>query len=76
MNLVNIRKISSPFAHSFSTLLNGQVVSVSICARKVAIGLRAVTITEYEAKELDNTSNAYGDKWRLAVELFNWHANA
>ena len=69
-------KITRPFAHSFNTLLNGNVVSISIRARKVAIGLRAVTITADEARELDSTSNAYGDKFRMAVALFDEHASA
>ena len=69
-------KISRPFAYSFSTLLNGKVVSFSVRARKVAIGLNAVNITADEARELDNTSNAYGDKFRLTVVLFNEHASA
>lgn len=69
----NVFKISRPFAHSFNTMLNGNVVSISIRARKVAIGLTAVSITAEEAAELDNTSNAYGDKFRMAVALFNEH---
>lgn len=69
----NVFKISRPFAHSFNTMLNGNVVSISIRARKVAIGLTAVPITAEEAAELDNTSNAYGDKFRLAVALFSEH---
>lgn len=73
---MNTTKISRPFAHSFNTMLNGNVVSISIRARKVAIGLNAVTITAEEAAELAETSNAYGDKWRMAVALFNEHASA
>lgn len=73
---MNTAKITRPFAHSFNTLLNGHVVSISIRARKVAIGLTAVSITEAEARELDETSNAYGDKFRMAVALFNEHASA
>ena len=67
----NVFKISRPFAHSFNTMLNGNVVSISIRARKVAIGLTAVPISAEEARELDETSNAYGDKFRMAVALFN-----
>lgn len=73
---MNTTKITRPFAHSFNTMLNGNVVSISIRARKVAIGLRAVAITAEEARELDETSNAYGDKFRMAVSLFNEHASA
>lgn len=73
---MNTTKITRPFAHSFNTLLNGNVVSISIRARKVAIGLTAVSITADEARELDNTSNAYGDKFRMAISLFNEHASA
>ena len=73
---MNTIKISRPFAHSFNTLLNGNVVSISIRARKVAIGLTAVSITAEEAAELAETSNAYGDKFRMAVALFNEHASA
>ena len=46
---MNTSKISRPFAHRFSTLLNGQVVSISIRARKVAIGLRAVELFDWHA---------------------------
>ena len=73
---MNTTKITRPFAHSLNTLLNGNVVSISIRARKVAIGLNAVSITAEEAAELDETSNAYGDKFRMAVALFNEHASA
>lgn len=73
---MNTTKITRPFAHSFNTLLNGNVVSISIRARKVAIGLTAVSITAEEAAELDETSNAYGDKFRMAISLFNEHASA
>lgn len=73
---MNTIKISRPFAYSFSTLLNGKVVSVSVRASKVAIGLNAVSITADEAREPDNTSDAYVDKFRLAVVLFNEHASA
>ena len=72
---MNTSKITRPFAHSFNTLLNGHVVSISIRTRKVAIGLTAVSITAEEARELDETSNAYGDKFRLAINLFNQHAS-
>lgn len=68
---MNTNKIARPFAKSFNTLLNGQTVSYSIRARKVAIGNTAVTITAKQAAEIDNTSNAYGDKFRLVVGLFN-----
>lgn len=73
---MNTTKITRPFAHSFNTMLNGNVVSISIRARKVAIGLTAVTITADEARELDETSNAYGEKFNMAVALFNEHASA
>ena len=56
---MNTTKISQPFAAAFSTLLNGN----------------AVSFTEAEAAELDNISNAYGDKFRLAISLFNEHAS-
>lgn len=68
---MNTIKIARPFAKSFNTALNGQTVSYSIRARKVAIGNTAVTITAEQAVEIDNTSNAYGDKFRLVVGLFN-----
>ncbi len=68
---MNTTKIARPFAKSFNTLLAGEVVSYSIRARKVAIGNTAVTITAEQAAEIDNTSNAYGDKFRLVVGLFN-----
>lgn len=73
---MNTIKISKPFAKSFDTLLNSNVVSYSIRARKVAIGNTAVIITAEQAVELDNASNAYGDKFRLAVSLFNQAASA
>ena len=68
---MNTIKIARPFAKSFDTLLAGQVVSYSIRAKKVAVGNIAVEITEEQAAEIDNTSNAYGDKFRLVVGLFN-----
>lgn len=72
---MNTSKISRPFAASFRTTINGNVVSYSIRARKVAIGLTAVTITADEARELDEASNAYGDKFKMAVCLFNQHVS-
>lgn len=68
---MNTIKIARPFAKSFNTLLAGEVVSYSTRAKKVAIGNHAVTITAEQAAEIDNTSNAYGDKFRLVVGLFN-----
>ena len=56
---MNAIKISRPFAAAFSSLLNGN----------------AVSITADEASELDNTSNAYGDKFRMAIALFNEHVS-
>jgi hypothetical protein len=73
---MNPIKISRPFAYRFSTLLSGKVVSFSVRARKVAIGLSAVSITADQARVLGNTSDAYGDKFRLAVVLFDEHASA
>lgn len=67
----NAIKIARPFANAFNTALNGQTVSYSTRAKKVAIGNHAVTITAEQATEIENTSNAYGDKFRLVVSLFN-----
>lgn len=73
---MNTSKITRPFAKTFSTLLGGEIVSYSTRSKKVAIGLTAVSITAEEAAELDSTSNAYGDKFSMAVALFNEHASA
>ncbi|MBE0975092.1 hypothetical protein IH776_27740 [Escherichia coli] len=64
-------KISKPFAKSFNTLLAGEVVSYSPRSLKVAIGRNAVSVSAEKMAEIVETSNAYGDKFRLVVSAFN-----
>lgn len=64
-------KISKPFAKSFNTLLGGEVVSYSPRSLKVAIGHDAVKVSQETMDEIVQTSNAYGDKFRLVVSAFN-----
>ena len=63
-------KISKPFAKSFNTLLGGKVVSYSPRSLKVAIGNKAVVVSKEVMDEIVNTSNAYGDKFRLVVSTW------
>lgn len=67
---MNTIKISKPFAKSFNTLLNGEVVSYSPHSLKVAIGNDAVVVSKEVMDEIVNTSNAYGDKFRLVVSTW------
>ena len=66
----NVMKISKPFAKSFNTLLGGEVVSYSQRSLKVAIGHDAVSVSAETMAEIVETSNAYGDKFRLVVSAF------
>ena len=68
---MNATKIAKPFAKSFNTLLNGHVVSYSPRSNKVAIGHDAVSVSAETMAEIVETSNAYGDKFRLVVSAFN-----
>ena len=64
-------KISKPFAKSFNTLLAGEVVSYSPRSLKVAIDQDAVKVSQETMDEIVETSDAYGDKFRLVVSAFN-----
>ena len=64
-------KIAKPFAKSFNTLLAGEVVSYSPRSLKVAIGHDAVSVSAETMAEIVETSDAYGDKFRLVVSAFN-----
>lgn len=68
---MNTIKISKPFAKSFNSLLNGEVVSYSPRSLKVAIGKDAVIVSKEIMDEIVNTSNAYGDKFSLVVSAWN-----
>ena len=68
---MNTIKISKPFAKSFNSLLNGEVVSYSPRSLKVAIGQDAVVVSKDVMDEIINTSNAYGDKFSLVVSAWN-----
>ena len=63
-------KICKPFAKSFNTLLAGEVVSYSPRSLKVAIGHDAVKVSQETMAEIVETSDAYGDKFRLVVSAF------
>lgn len=67
---MNTIKIAKPFAKSFNTLLNGEVVSYSPRSLKIAIGNDAVVVSKEVMDEIVNTSNAYGDKFRLVVSTW------
>jgi hypothetical protein len=67
---MNTIKIAKPFAKSFNTLLAGEVVSYSPRSLKVAIGNDAVVVSKEVMDEIVNTSNAYGDKFRLVVSTW------
>lgn len=64
-------KIAKPFSKSFNTLLGGEVVSYSPRALKVAIGRDAVSVSAETMAQIVETSDAYGDKFRLVVSAFN-----
>ena len=68
---MNTIKIAKPFAKSFNTLLNGEVVSYSPRSLKVAIGQDAVVVSKEVIEEIINTSNAYGEKFSLVVSAWN-----
>lgn len=68
---MNTIKIAKPFAKSFNTLLNGEVVSYSPRSLKVAIGQDAVVVSKDVMDEIINTSNAYGEKFSLVVSAWN-----
>lgn len=68
---MNTIKIAKPFAKSFNTLLNGEVVSYSPRSLKVAIGKDAVVVSKEVMEEIINTSNAYGEKFSLVVSAWN-----
>lgn len=68
---MNTIKIAKPFAKSFNTLLNGEVVSYSPRSLKVAIGQDAVVVSKQVMDEITNTSNAYGEKFSLVVSAWN-----
>lgn len=68
---MNTIKIAKPFAKSFTTLLNGEVVSYSPRSLKVAIGQDAVVVSKEVMEEIINTSNAYGEKFSLVVSAWN-----
>ncbi|KQD02433.1 hypothetical protein [Acinetobacter soli] len=68
---MNTIKIAKPFAKSFNTLLNGEVVSYSPRSLKVAIGQDAVVVSKEVMEEIINTSNAYGEKFSLVVSAWN-----
>ncbi|MCE6007551.1 hypothetical protein [Acinetobacter soli] len=68
---MNTIKIAKPFAKSFNSLLNGEVVSYSPRSLKVAIGKDAVIVSKEVMDEIVNTSNAYGDKFSLVVSAWN-----
>lgn len=67
---MNTIKIAKPFAKSFNTLLNGEVVSYSPRSLKIAIGKDAVKISKEKMDEIVDTSNAYGDKFSLVVSTW------
>lgn len=67
---MNTIKIAKPFAKSFNTLLGGKVVSYSPRSLKIAIGNDAVVVSKEVMNEIVNTSNAYGDKFRLVVSTW------
>ncbi|WP_287909352.1 hypothetical protein [Acinetobacter sp.] len=67
---MNTIKIAKPFAKSFNTLLNGEVVSYSPRSLKIAIGKDAVIVSKEKMDEIVNTSNAYGDKFSLVVSTW------
>ena len=67
---MNTIKITKPFAKSFNTLLNSEVVSYSPRSLKVAIGRDAVIVSKETMREIVDTSNAYGDKFSLVVSAF------
>lgn len=68
---MNTIRIAKPFAKSFNTLLNGEVVSYSPRSLKVAIGQDAVVVSKEVMEEIINTSNAYGEKFSLVVSAWN-----
>ena len=68
---MNTIKIAKPFAKSFNTLLNGEVVSYSPRSLKVAIGKDAVVVSKEVMEEIINTSSAYGEKFSLVVSAWN-----
>lgn len=68
---MNTIKIAKPFAKSFNTLLNGEVVSYSPRSLKVAIGQDAVVVSKEVMEEIINTSNAYSEKFSLVVSAWN-----
>ncbi|ENV60371.1 hypothetical protein [Acinetobacter soli] len=68
---MNTIKIAKPFAKSFNTLLNGEVVSYSPRSLKVAIGKDAVVVSKEVMEEIIKTSNAYGEKFSLVVSAWN-----
>lgn len=67
----NTIRISKPFAKSFNTLLGGKVVSYSPRSSKVAIGNQAVVVPKETMQEIVDTSNAYGEKFRLVYAAWN-----
>lgn len=67
---MNTIKIAKPFAKSFNTLLNGEVVSYSPRSLKIAIGRDAVEVSKEKMDEIVDTSNAYGDKFSLVVSTW------
>lgn len=72
---MNTTKIAKPFAKSFNTLLGGETVSYSPRSCKVAIGNDAVVVSKDTMIEIENTSDAYGDKFRLVVSAFEQAAS-
>ncbi len=68
--MILFNKVTKPFARKFNTLLNGQIVSYSPKVLKVAIGKDFVTVTKEEMKQIENTSNAYGEKFQLVLKAF------
>jgi|GEM_PF-3491142 len=72
---MNTTKITKPFAKSFNTLLGGETVSYSPRYNKVAIGNDAVEVSEETMDEILDTSDAYGDKFRLVVSAFEQAAS-
>lgn len=64
-------KIRKPYVNQFLTLLNGETVSYSTRVNAVAIGRDAVSVTPDVMAEIANTSNDYGEKFRLVVSAWN-----
>lgn len=72
---MNTTKIAKPFAKSFNTLIGGETVSYSPRSYKVAIGNDAVEVSKEVMAEIIDTSDAYGDKFRLVVSAFEQAAS-